>query len=197
MAQKTEKQKMLDGELYIGTDPELTKERIRARVLLKKYNTEIDYSDFNARYELLAELFGTIDKNEPPFIEPPFYCDYGSNIHLGSQVYMNFGATILDCGHIRIGSRVLFGPNVQLYAATHPLDPNVRMGTKGPEYGKPITIGDDVWIGGSAVICPGVTIGNGCVIAAGAVVTKNVEPYTVVGGNPAKFIKKVETEQKQ
>ena len=108
------------------------------------------------------------------------------------------GCIILDVNTVKIGSRVLFGPNVQIYSATHPIDPTVRNGTKGPELGKTITVGDDVWIGGGAILCPGVIIGNGAVVGAGSVVTKNVEPYTVVGGNPAKFIKKVPVgEQKQ
>jgi maltose O-acetyltransferase len=191
MAGRTEKEKMLAGELYYSFGNELFEERQRARKLLRKYNTELDHDDLEGRTALLKELLGSIDKADPPFIEPPFSCDYGSNIKLGSGVYMNFGCIILDCNTVQIGSRVLFGPNVQLYAATHPLEPHIRQGTKGPEYALPITIGDDVWIGGGAIVCPGVTIGEGSVVAAGAVVTKDVTPYTVVGGNPAKFIKQV------
>lgn len=137
-------------------------------------------------------MLGSIDEKDPPFIEPPFYCDYGYNIHMGSGSYMNFGCTILDGCKVSIGSRTLFGPNVQIYSATHPLDAHVRRGTKGPEYAKPITIGDDVWVGGAVVICPGVTIGSGSTIGAGSVVTKDVEPYTAVAGNPARLIRRLE-----
>eukprot|EP00878_Enallax_costatus_P018667 GHUV01019662.1.p1 GENE.GHUV01019662.1~~GHUV01019662.1.p1 ORF type:complete len:167 (-),score=12.99 GHUV01019662.1:417-917(-) len=142
--------------------------------------------------EVLKELLGSMDDNDPPFIEPPFYCDYGYNIHMGSGAYMNFGCTVLDACKVTIGNRTLFGPNVQIYSATHPLEAHIRQGTKGPELGKPISIGDDCWIGGAVVVCPGVTIGNGCVVGAGAVVTKDVEPYTVVAGNPAKVIRRLE-----
>lgn len=145
-----------------------------------------------AQQEVLKQLLGSIDDNDPPFIEPPFYCDYGYNIHMGAGSYMNFGCTILDGCRISIGRRTLFGPNVQIYSATHPLDGHVRQGTKGPEYSKPITIGDDVWVGGAVIICPGVTIGNGSTVGAGSVVTKDVEPYTVVAGNPAKLIRRLE-----
>eukprot|EP00879_Flechtneria_rotunda_P006517 GHRR01006849.1.p1 GENE.GHRR01006849.1~~GHRR01006849.1.p1 ORF type:complete len:195 (+),score=42.86 GHRR01006849.1:1510-2094(+) len=191
MTDKSEKQKMLAGELYYAFGDELAQERHHAKLLINKYNTELA-TTLDGRTELLAKLLGSIDESDPPFIEPPFYCDYGSNIHIGAGTYMNFGCTVLDACKITIGSRVLFGPNVQLYAATHPLDGHVRQGTKGPEYGKPITIGDDVWVGGAVVICPGVKIGNNAVIGAGSVVTKNVAPYTVVAGNPAKPVRQLE-----
>ena len=194
MAGKTEKEKMLAGELYYSFGNELFEERQRARKLLREYNTAIDHDDLEGRTALLEKLLGSIDKTDPPFIEPPFSCDYGSNITLGRGVYMNFGCVILDCNKVQIGDRVLFAPNVQIYAATHPLEPHIRQGTKGPEYALPITIGNDVWIGGGAIVCPGVVVGDGSTVGAGAVVTKDVPPYTVVAGNPAKVIKQVPRE---
>eukprot|EP00877_Chromochloris_zofingiensis_P014377 jgi/Chrzof1/9193/Cz03g39110.t1 len=189
---RSEKQKMLDGDLYYSFTPELAAERARARALLHKYNLGIPYDDTAARTQLLKELLGSMDESDPPYIEAPFYCDYGYNVHIGPGSYMNFGCTVLDCNVVKIGARVLFAPNVQLYAATHPLSGHVRQGTKGPELAKPITIGDDVWVGGGAIILPGVTIGEHAVIGAGSVVTKHVPPYTVVAGNPAKVLKELD-----
>ena len=122
------------------------------------------------------------------YIEPPFFCDYGSNIHFGRECYLNHNCIFLDVCKITIGSNTFFGPNSQVYTATHPLDPIERR--KG-EFGKPVKIGNDCWIGGSAVIPPGVTIGDGVTVGAGSVVTKDVEDYTVVAGNPAKIIKRL------
>ncbi|KAG2449522.1 hypothetical protein HYH02_005664 [Chlamydomonas schloesseri] len=144
-----------------------------------------------SRTRVLTQLLGGLNAASPPFIEPPFRCDYGYNITVGSDVYMNFNCCILDCNRVTIGNRVLFAPNVQVYAATHPLDGHVRNGTQGPEYALPISIGDDVWVGGGAIILPGVSIGSGSVVGAGSVVTRNVEPYTVVAGNPACLIRRL------
>ncbi|KAG2431722.1 hypothetical protein HXX76_009218 [Chlamydomonas incerta] len=147
-----------------------------------------------SRTRVLAQLLGGLDASNPPFIEPPFRCDYGYNITMGSDVYLNFNCCILDCNKVTIGSRVLFGPNVQVYAAAHPLDGHVRNGTKGPEYALPISIGDDVWVGGGAIILPGVSVGSGSVVGAGSVVTRNVEPFTVVAGNPARLVRRLKPE---
>uniref|UniRef100_K3X0T4 Maltose/galactoside acetyltransferase domain-containing protein n=1 Tax=Globisporangium ultimum (strain ATCC 200006 / CBS 805.95 / DAOM BR144) TaxID=431595 RepID=K3X0T4_GLOUD len=181
----TEKEKMLRGELY-RVDAALIEELVRTRRLVKKFNSCVVY-DAEAK-AVLKELFGSM--GEDVLIMEPFRCDYGSNIHLGDGVFMNFNCVLLDVCEIRIGARTLLGPGVQIYTATHPLDVETRR--SGLEYGKPITIGDDVWIGGGAIICPGVTIGNGSVIGAGAVVTKDVPPMCVYAGNPAKLIKKIE-----
>lgn len=120
-----------------------------------------------------------------------FFCDFGYNIHLGSNFYCNFNCVFLDCGPIRIGDRVLLGPAVQLYPVGHDIDPAARSGVHGLEHAKPIVIGDDVWIGGGAIVMQGITIGTGSTVAAGAVVTKDVEPYTVVAGSPARLIRRL------
>lgn len=130
---------------------------------------------------------------DDPWIEPPLAMDYGYKVKLGQNVFINFNSVFLDTCLITIGSRTMCGPNVSFYSATHPVDPAVRAGTRGPEMGKEIHVGEDCWIGGNVVILPGVTIGRGCVVGAGSVVTKNVPDFTVVAGNPAKMIRKVET----
>jgi maltose O-acetyltransferase len=121
------------------------------------------------------------------WIEPPFFCDYGEHIRLGARVYMNFQCVILDCNLVTLGDDVFLGPGVHIYAATHPLDPDERI--KGPELGRPVTIGAKVWIGGGSIICPGVTIGEGSTIGAGSVVVKDIPPYVFAGGNPCRVIR--------
>lgn len=133
-------------------------------------------------------LFG-----DDPWVEPPVNMDYGYNVKLGKNVFINFNATFLDTCLITVGSRTLVGPNVSFYSGTHPLDPIVRQGTRGPETGKEIHIGEDCWIGGNVVLLPGVTIGRGGVVGAGSVVTKDVPAFTVVAGNPARVIRKIDT----
>jgi maltose O-acetyltransferase len=181
---KTEKMKMLNGELYNAADPELIKERLNARRLTRLYNQTLE-TDFNKRTDLLKELFGSTGENL--YIEPTFRCDYGYNIHVGKSFYANFDCIFLDVCEIRIGDNCLIGPGVHIYTATHPLNANERI--SGAEYGVPVTIGHNVWIGGRAIINPGVRIGNNVVIASGTVVTKNVPNNVVVGGNPSKIIK--------
>ena len=183
---KTEKAKMLNGELYNAADKELLKERLNARRLTRLYNQTIETDD-NMRIELLKELFGSTGNNL--YIEPTFRCDYGYNIHLGENFYANFDCVFLDVCEIRIGDNCIIAPGVHIYTATHPLDPTERI--SGVEYGKPVTICNNVWIGGRSVINPGVTIGNNVVIASGAVVTKDVPDNVVVGGIPAKIIKEI------
>ncbi|MCP3026796.1 sugar O-acetyltransferase [Halobacillus sp. A5] len=182
----TEKEKMLTGEPYKSWDEELVYERQRARQLLYEYN-QSKVTDSHYRGQLLADLLGS--SGEGAFIEPVFQCDYGYNIHVGDHFFANFNCVFLDVCPIKIGDRVMFGPNAQVYTATHPLGKEER--ATGLESAKPITIGNDVWIGGSAVINPGVTIGDGAVIGAGAVVTKDVPPNVFVGGNPAAIIKEI------
>ena len=183
----TEKSKMLSGELYNANDKVLVAERHRARILFQKINQLSDDSK-KERRQLLYQLLENAGKGL--WIEPPFYCDYGYNIHTGKNVFFNFNCIILDVMKVDIGNNVLVGPNVQIYTATHPLDVKTR--NTWLEYAKPITIGNDVWIGGGAIIYPGVTIGDGAVIAAGAIVNKDVPANVVVGGNPAKIIKEID-----
>lgn len=183
----TEKEKMLSGQMYDPMDPQLCKEREAARTQFQHINT-IPEIEKEKRDSLFYELIGSAGKGL--WIEPPFYCDYGSNISLGDHVFMNFNCCILDVMEVKIGNNVMLAPNVQIYTATHPLEAKAR--NSGREFAKGITIGNDVWIGGGAIICPGVTIGNGVVIGAGAVVTKDIPDNVFVGGNPAKIIKQIE-----
>ncbi|WP_379969592.1 maltose O-acetyltransferase [Ectobacillus sp. sgz5001026] len=184
---KTEKEKMLAGELYDSTDPELASDRIEARRKTRRYNQTLEI-EVEKREELLKELFGSTGKSL--YIEPNFRCDYGYNIHVGENFYANFDCVILDVCEVRIGDNCFLAPGVHIYTATHPLNPFER--NSGLEYAKPITIGNNVWIGGRAVINPGIHIGNNVVVASGAVVTKDVPDNVVVGGNPAKIIKQIE-----
>lgn len=183
---KTEKEKMLAGEMYRPDDPVLVKEREEARRKVRIYN-QTSENEQEKRMKLLKELLGATGENIS--MEPNIRFDYGSNIYVGENFYANFDCTILDVCEVHIGKNVMLAPGVQIYTATHPLDPIER--NSGKEYAKPVTIGDNVWIGGSAIINPGVTIGDNAVIASGAVVTKNVPDNVVVGGNPAKVIKTI------
>lgn len=175
---------MLAGELYLGADPQLFGERARARTLLRAYNQTTE-DELEERQRLLSQLLGKVGAGT--WIEPPFFCDYGEHIQLGARVYMNFQCVILDCNPVTLGDDVFLGPGVQLYAATHPLDPDERI--KGPELGRPITIGAKVWIGGGAILCPGVTVGEGTTIGAGSVVTRDLPPYVFAAGNPCRVIR--------
>ena len=176
----------MNGELYNAADPQLLRERLKARMLTRLYNQTLETEE-NKRTELLQELFGSTEKNL--YIEPTFRCDYGYNIHVGENFYANFDCVFLDVCEIRIGDNCFIAPGVHIYTATHPLNPTERI--SGVEYGLPVKIGDNVWIGGRAIINPGVTIGNNVVIASGAVVTRDVPDNVVVGGNPAKIMKQI------
>jgi maltose O-acetyltransferase len=175
---------MSNGEMYRPNDPQLEKDRIEARRLTRLYNATHE-NEAEKRSKLIKELFGSTGENIG--IEPNFRCDYGYNIHVGENFYANFDCTILDVCEVRIGDNCMLAPGVHIYTATHPLDHHER--NSGMEYGKPVTIGDNVWLGGGAIINPGVKIGNNSVIASGAVVTKDVPDHVVVGGNPANIIK--------
>ncbi|MHC0039436.1 maltose acetyltransferase domain-containing protein [Pseudoneobacillus sp. C159] len=183
----TEKEKMLAGEMYDPADPTLLEDRMNARRLTRLYNATLETEE-HKRSEQLKELFGST--GEKIYIEPNFRCDYGYNIHVGENFYANFDCVFLDVCEIRIGDNCFIAPGVHIYTATHPVHPLERI--SGIEYGKPVKIGDNVWIGGRSVINPGITIGNNIVIASGAVVTKDVPDNVVVGGNPAKMIKHIE-----
>ncbi len=183
---KTEKEKMLSGELYNALDEELADERMHTRILLKELNDSRE-DEVKKRTDILKELIP--NSGEGLWIQPPFYCDYGTNLYLGDKVFFNFNCVILDVMPIKIGDRSLVGPNVQIYAATHPV--NYKERASGLEYGKPVTIGEDVWLGGSVVICPGITIGDRSVIGAGSVVTKDIPSDVFAAGNPCKVIREL------
>jgi maltose O-acetyltransferase len=185
MTLNSEKQKMIAGELYKSGDALLISERRRARQLLHDYNHSSP-DDEERRKQWLNELLGT---HQGAYIEPTFRCDYGYNIHLGKNFYANFDCVILDVCEVHIGDNCMLAPGVHIYTATHPLDAQLRI--SGQELGKPVTIGNNVWIGGRAVINPGVTLGDNVVVASGAVVTKEVPSNCVVGGNPARIIKQL------
>lgn len=181
---KTEKEKMLAGELYHASDAELTALRMRARTLCGQLNySRPDESE--RRAQILRELFGKSGREL--HIEPPFYCDYGFNIRAGDRVYFNFDCVVLDVAEVTIGNNVMFAPKVQIYTATHPLDSALRR--SGLESALPITIGDDVWIGGGAILCPGVKIGARTVIGAGSVVTKDIPSGVLAAGNPCRILR--------
>lgn len=183
----TEKEKMIAGKLYFAGDPELAADRKDARVKLRAINQE---TDKKKREMYVKSAFGGTKKRV--YIEPTISFDYGYNIFVGENFYCNFHNVFLDICPITIGDNCMFGPNVQLYTASHPLEPGKR--NSGQEFGKPITIGDNVWIGGSCVVVPGVTLGDNVVVAAGAVVTKSFPDNVVVGGNPARILKTIEEE---
>ena len=176
----SEKEKMLNGDLYDADDPDLIDERARASELTRRYN-QTTPADGEHRAALLRDLFGSV--GEPVHVEPPFRCDYGYNVYVDDGFYANVDCVILDVCPVEIGRNCLLGPGVHLYTATHPLDPDER--ASGLEYGEPIEIGDNVWIGGRAILNPGVTVGDDAVIGSGAVVTSDVPAGTVVAGNPA------------
>lgn len=175
---------MLTGKPYHAGNTELVKDRQRAQTLLQIYNALAPGQ--NARKAAILNLLLNIT-GTPPEITAPFYCDYGYNITLGDSFYSNFNCTILDCAPVTIGSHVLLGPNVQIYTATHPLNPEERK--KGLESALPVTIGSHVWIGGGAIITPGVTIGEGATIGAGSIVTHDIPARVIAAGNPCRIIR--------
>jgi maltose O-acetyltransferase len=177
---KTEKQKMLAGELY-RPDAELGAEQAAAKTWMARYNAALALP-VSERHALLCERLGHVGKDA--VIRPSFFCDYGYNISLGDGVFLNFNCVILDVVEVSIGNRTQIGPAVQIYAADHPRDAETRRA--GLEFGRPVRIGSDVWIGGGAILLPGVTIGDGAVIGAGSVVTRDVAPGVSVAGNPAR-----------
>jgi maltose O-acetyltransferase len=180
MIMATEKQKMIAGGLYLPSDPEIQADSAATHVWLARYNTMLGV-EAETRLAVLRER---ITAGDDCNIRPPFYCDYGFNIRLGSGVFMNFNCVVLDVTYVTIGDRTQIGPAVQIYAADHPRDLARRR--EGLEFARPVAIGADVWIGGGAIILPGVTIGDGAIIGAGSVVTRNVPAHATVVGNPAR-----------
>lgn len=181
---RTEKEKMITGQLYRPGDAALVADRARAQELMRQYNTTI-VSEGAARRPILRQLLGGI--GEGSAIRAPVYVDYGYNIRIGSDVFLNYGCVLLDVCPITIGDRTQIGPYVQLLAADHPRDAETR--DAGLEMGRPVTIGSNVWIGAAALILPGITIGDDAIVGAGAVVTRNVAPGAHVAGNPARPMK--------
>jgi maltose O-acetyltransferase len=180
---KTEKEKMMAGQLYNAMDSTLVSERNKCQRVISAYNNF--QTDAAQHKEIIQNLFGTVGNQF--HVEPPFYCDYGYNIFVGENFYSNVGCVLLGVNTINIGDNVLLGPNVQIYTAGHPVNPEERLG--GLEFRLPIDIGNNVWIGGAAIICPGVKIGSNVTVGAGSVVTKDIPDNVVVGGNPAKILK--------
>jgi len=180
---QTEREKMLACELYDASDNELMQMRIDTRTKLYTYNQTL--YDKKQRDILLQNLLGKIGKNID--IQTPFFCDYGCHIEVGDNFFANFNCVFLDCNYIKIGNNVFLGPNVQIYAAYHPVAAVERI--KGPEFASPVTIGDNVWIGGGSIICAGVTIGENTTIGAGSVVVKDIPANVVAVGNPCRVIK--------
>ncbi|EGR2127631.1 sugar O-acetyltransferase [Vibrio cholerae] len=181
-----EREKMLSGEYYDPSDAELVKLRLEARLLTEKLN-QTSVSCPEKRVEIIKSLLGYTGNSI--HIESTFNCDYGLNIHVGENFYANFGCVILDVAEVRIGDNCFIAPQVGIYTATHPIDPIQR--NSGLEFGKPIRIGNNCWIGGHATINPGVTLGDNVIVASGAVVTKSFGSNVVIGGNPARVLKEI------
>lgn len=181
-----QRDKMLAGELYDPADPELAAMRAQARELCLQLNATRG-TDRGERRTILERLLSKV--GDSVSVQPPFFCDYGSNIELGEGVFFNFNCVVLDVCRVRIGNFTLLGPAVQIYTAMHPMSASERR--SGLEYGKPVDIGDDVWIGGGVVVLPGVSIGSGAVIGAGSVVTRDVPAGVFAAGNPCRVIRQM------
>jgi len=186
VADATQRERMLAGELYLASDPELVAARQRARELTQRYNGLLPVAA-EERRAVLSDLIGEL--GDDAWLEPPFYCDYGSNLALGDGVYVNFGCIVLDCARVEIGPLTKLGPAVQLCAATHPVDPDER--ATGWELARPIVVGRNVWIGGGAIVGPGVTIGDDAVIGAGSIVVKDIPARVVAAGSPCRVIREL------
>jgi len=181
----TERQKMLIGDLYDPLDAELTSARERARDLCQALNATRE-AEQEVRRRILSELFGK--GGETVIMQPPFYCDYGSNIELGERVFFNFNCVVLDVCPVRIGDFTLFGPAAQILTPMHPFNASLR---RKQEYGKPVEIGSDVWVGGGALILPGVRVGSRTIIGAGSVVTRDIPDGVLAAGNPCRVIREI------
>jgi maltose O-acetyltransferase len=180
-----ERQKTLAGQLYDPMDLELVQARERARDLCQELNATRE-AEHDKRRGLLKQIFGK--GGDSVWMQPPFYCDYGSNIELGERVFFNFNCVVLDVCLVRIGDYTLFGPAVQIYTPMHPLNAELR---RQQEYGKPVDIGSDVWVGGGALILPGVRIGSRSVIGAGSVVTRDIPDNVFAAGNPCRVMREI------
>ena len=186
---RTERDKMLAGELYDALDPDLVRDRDRARDLCQTLNATRE-SEREVRRQILLQLFGK--GGDTVWMQPPFFCDYGSNIELGERVFFNFNCVVLDVCPVKIGDFTLFGPGVQILTPIHPLNAELR---RKQEFGKPIFVGSDVWVGGGALLLPGVRIGSKSVIGAGSVVTRDVPDGVFAAGNPCRVIREITQEE--
>jgi maltose O-acetyltransferase len=182
---RSERDKMLAGELYDPLDAELVRARNRARDLCQDLNATRE-TDQELRRHILKELFGK--GGDSVWMQPPFFCDYGTNIYLGERVFFNFNCIVLDVCPVEIGDFTLFGPAVQIYTATHPMSAQLR---RTQEFSKPVSIGSDVWVGGGAIICPGARIGSRTVIGAGSVVTRSIPDGVFAAGSPCRVIREI------
>jgi maltose O-acetyltransferase len=183
---RTNRERMLAGDQYIAVDPDLAREGNRAAVLTAQYNV-LAGDDHAGRARILRELFASV--GEGTVIRPPFRCDYGYQTSIGARTFANWGLIALDVAKITIGDDVQIGPNVQLLTATHPIEPEPRRAKW--EGARPITIGDNVWLGGGVIVCPGVTIGENTVVGAGAVVVRDLPANVVAVGNPARIVREL------
>jgi maltose O-acetyltransferase len=183
---RSNRERMLAGDLYIADDPENGRRAQRAVHLAHTYH-QAAITDESAARPILAELLGSL--GEDAFVKPPLYVDYGEHISIGARTFVNYNLTALDVAHITIGEDCQFGPNVQLLTPTHPVEPQPRRDRL--EAAKPITIGNNVWLGGGVIVCPGVTIGDNSVIGAGAVVTRDIPANVVAVGNPARVLREI------
>jgi maltose O-acetyltransferase len=181
----SERDKLLAGQLYDPLDPELVRARHRARDLCQDLNATRE-ADQQTRRRILTELFGA--GGDSVWMQPPFFCDYGSNILLGQRVFFNFNCVVLDVCRVTVGDYTLFGPAVQIYTATHPMNAALR---RQQEFGKPVEVGSDVWVGGGAILCPGVRVGSRSVIGAGSVVARDVPEGVFAAGNPCREIRPI------
>lgn len=188
----TEKEKMISGKPYSAFGEELASERLAAKEMIFEYNT-LRPSEGDKQKEIIKKLIGVIGNDF--YIEPPFRCDYGYNISIGENFYSNYNCTILDCAKVTIGNNVMFAPNVSLFTAGHPIHFEARNALI--EYAFPINIGDNVWIGGGAIVNPGITIGDNVVIGSGSVVTKDITSNCIAVGNPCKTIREITDEDKK
>lgn len=184
-----QKERMLAGELYHAEDPVLERDRDKNRTILHELN-QTSHLEIERRSELIKDLMGSVGKGF--WIQPPFYCDYGNNIYIGDNFFANFDCLILDVAEVHIGNEVMFGPRVNIFTAGHPIDAAVR--NTRLEFGIPVTIGDNVWVGGNTTINPGVTIGDNVIIGSGSVVTKDIPSNTIAVGNPCRVLREITDE---
>ena len=183
--------KRRDAQMAYISDDRVFEEQAACRRILQKLNF-MDRSDFAGIAQVVKELFG---KSENAWVNPPFYCDYGTHIEAGKNLFVNYNCTIIDVAKVTIGDNAMFAPNVSIFTAGHPIHSQAR--NSGYEYGKAVTIGDNVWIGGNSVICPGVTIASNTVIGAGSVVTRDIPAWSVAAGNPCRVIRAITEEDRR